>query len=332
MPSKTLIIGLNWLGDVVMSFPAISSAAVTGRERVDVLSRPNLSSIYRLNQGVGKVWSVDTKTSLLNNLSLIGKIRRCRYKRIIVFPRSFRAASIAFLCGGESRIGYSAEGRDALLHSCPDLPPDFRERHESSLYLDLVMHAGMDVNRDWSIAVPEPKDIQEVSRLFDLEKKKPFVVFAPGAAFGPAKMWGVEKFAELARRISCELGWNIVVTGVGGENEITAAVAGACGNKGTNLGGKTSLLQLSAILSLSKGLVANDSGTMHLAAILEKPVVIPIGSTDPRRTGPLTKKAGLVKGTSCGNICRSRTCSRPDHLCMTSISVESMFNAVIQVM
>ncbi|MBF0543709.1 MAG: glycosyltransferase family 9 protein [Candidatus Riflebacteria bacterium] len=159
--------------------------------------------------------------------------------------------------------------------------------------------------------------------------KPPYVVIAPGAAFGPAKRWPAEKFASLAHSIFENTGMTIVATGSGAEKVLTAKVISRVQKNSFDLGGKTSLHDLIKLLQEASLLVCNDSGTMHLGAFLGVPTVVAVGSTDMVRTGPLSQKAILVQGFPCSPPCRKKTCQRNDYRCMNSITPEKMLEAAL---
>ncbi len=327
---KVLCFGLNWVGDVVMSYGALANAAIGAGQPVDVVTRPHLSPLYKLHPGVGKVWAVDTKAPFWRSLPAILRWRRTGYDMVIVLPRSFRAAWLAFLTGGKMRVGYAGEGRSPLLTLALPLPTRYEHRHESRLHAHLVAAAGLP---DFSAPLPsiksDPGRVEAVRQRFGLAADEDFFVVAPGAAFGEAKRWPAERFAETALRLTQLLGWRAVATGTAAETGLTATVVSGLGSQGIDLGGRTSLEELILLLSRARLVLANDSGTMHLAALVKVPVAVPVGSTDMRRTGPLTDRAALVQTDACRQMCRRSVCPRGTNACLTSIGVDQMMEAVI---
>lgn len=326
---KILLFGLNWVGDVVMSFGALANAAIGAGEKVDIVTRPHLEPLYHLHPGVGRLWAVDTRRPFWRLLPTFLRWRREGYDTILVLPRSFRSAWQAFLAGGRMRVGYAAEGRSPLLTLALPLPARHDQMHEAKLHAHLVAAAGLP---DYTAPLPTPHlDATRVTATlarFGLQPDEDFFVVAPGAAFGEAKRWPAERFAEVALRLTQLLGWRAVVTGTAPETGLTARVAGGLGGTGVDLGGRTTLEDLIHLLSRSRLLLANDSGTMHLGALLKTPVAVPVGSTDMARTGPLSDRAVLVKTDACRRACRKSVCPRGTHDCMRSIGVDQMVAAV----
>ncbi|MBI3038683.1 hypothetical protein HYY75_06500, partial [bacterium] len=140
MNAKNLVIGLNWVGDVLLSFPAIYDMGIN--EKVDIITRPHLSELYRLHPSVGKVWKVETKRPLWEFMTPLLAVRKMRYDKIVVLPRSFRSGMASFICGGKERIGYRGELRDLLLNKAVSLPQNYEKIHESQLHSFLVSKAG----------------------------------------------------------------------------------------------------------------------------------------------------------------------------------------------
>ena len=325
---KTLFIGLNWIGDLIMSFPAISAAAIRGKRKVDILTRPHLAELYSFHPGVGTAFGLDNR-SLLRSLPAIRALRQHQYDRIIVLPNSFRAALTAFACGSSRRVGYVGQLRGLLLHRAVENPENLVKIHESSLHLALVQEAGFDA---FESPLPTPvipeAEKRETLRSFGLREDSPFALFAPGAAFGPAKRWPADRFLKLGREVIETMGYRVVLTGGRDDRAVNASIAGAIGSTALDLAGKTSLTQLVHLIRSAAIVFANDSGTMHLAALTKTPVVVPVGPTDMTMTGPMSAMAAIVSGETCPiQPCRKRNCQRADHLCMNSISPEAVLNA-----
>lgn len=398
---KTLIIGLNWLGDVIMSFPALSLASTIASpdalefrngqphathspnssqtnqmdsmgsdvidiprppcvnpgldvsypdetQTVDILTRPNLGSLYFLHPGVQRIHvlpSAHFSTALLPQLK---KLRALKYRKIIIFPRSLRTALLAFLIGAPERIGYAGEGRSFLLTRAIPLPHHLKSFHETRLHAHLVQAAfnpsssqAADSSQEKSffsrkdplevnLRVPTQEAVETVRSRYGILGGRQYAVFAPGAAFGPAKRWPAERFAELARRLAEETGLCVIATGSSAEADLTATTVAECRrilpHSAIDLGGKTPLPDLISLLSGASLLVSNDSGTMHLGAALGIPTIVIVGSTDMARTGPLGHRHRIVQGDSCVPPCRQKTCSRGDYRCLTTISAEAVFS------
>lgn len=329
---KTLFFGLNWIGDVVMSFPALAAAAGQDGLPVDVLTRPALGPVYTLSPAVGEVVGLDTKQPFWNLLPELIAIRRRRYDRIVVLPRSFRSAFLAFLCGGVRRRGFTGEGRGLFLNDPASVPPWADAIHESRLHLALT-DGTVSGSRpaDGPAPVPElksipPADAETVRKKLGLNNTTDYIVIAPGAAFGEIKRWPAERFAALGRHLRDRYGVTIAVSGSPAESRLTSKIACDIGAGAVDLAGRTALDELFGLLAGARLLACNDSGTMHLGAALGAPLVVPVGPTDMARTGPMSGHAAIVRGRPCpgGTPCRRRECRYGTRICMESVSVDAV--------
>lgn len=322
---KTVFIGLNWLGDIIMSFPAIIKAAQEGE--IHIVTRSNLAQVYSLLPVKHHLYKINDKYDLINLGKIAHKIGKLKPERIIILPQSARSAITAFLCGGLSRIGYATQMRGLLLTDARKLPDNYKQIHESILHLALVDEGcGHDTLPDLSAASFSATQIHDCLTKFGLSQHENFIVLAPGAAFGAAKRWPLEKFAELKDLIVEKLDHRIVLTAGAAEIDLAKGICGTEHDKIINLAGKTNLIELAILLGQASALVANDSGTMHLAALYQTPTVIPVGPTDMVRTGPLNANAAFIIDTSCEKApCRQRICPLKHHQCMQNIEAISVF-------
>jgi|GEM_PF-700192 len=332
---KTLFLGLNWIGDIVMSFPALAHAAARAGGPVDVLTRPALAPVYSLLPCVGRVIVMDTRRPFWQLLPELSAVRKQFYDRIYVLPRSFRTAFVAMLCGGTTRSGYGGEGRGLFLHQAVPVPDWAEKIHESRVHLALVSDPFPERAPDASPApMPFLSSIDQTcarrtrSR-FGLPETGSYAVLAPGAAFGDIKRWPSEKFAMLGTRLRDRHGLTIAITGSAAEAALTANLAGTIGRGAIDLAGRTSLRELFDIISGSTLLACNDSGTMHLGAAFKTPLLVPVGPTDMNRTGPMSDRATIVTGLPCpdGIPCRKRECRYGNRICLDSVTVEAVSQA-----
>jgi heptosyltransferase-2 len=302
---RLLIVGLNWLGDAVMSMPAVGALRARHPEAtLTMLARPAVAALWTLFPGVDRV--VTQVQGPLGTFRTGAALRDAHYTTAWVFPKSFRSALLARLSGARECIGLAGHWRDAMLTRVVPLPKG-DTRHQRWEYLDLV-NAIPDRVAQPPFIVPPEADLCAVRReqesLGGGDGAIPWVAFFPGAARGPSKCWPAERFAEVARRLCRDQGCRVVVCGSGADRAACAAVAAGAGGGAVDLAGRTTLHRLAAWLSLCRGVVANDSGGMHLAAALGVPVVAVFGVTDPARTGPLGAGHCVIAAEG---VVRSRT-------------------------
>lgn len=330
---RLLVIGLNWLGDAVMSMPAMAAL----RERhpgaaITLLARPAVAPLWHLFPGLDAV--VNPIQGPLGTFRTGAALRREPFAAAWVFPKSFRSALLAYTGGVPQRIGLAGHWRDAMLTQVVRLPAGDR-RHQMWEYLDLVGAGAGPVIRPPFIRAPEA-EVRAVREQQAAHEEgghgKPWVGIFPGAARGPSKRWPAERFAEVARRLAETQGCRIAVFGSDADRAACGIVAGAGGRSAVDLSGQTTLPRLAAWLSACRMVVANDSGGMHLAAALGVPVVAVFGVTDPVRTGPLGSGHRTVVAEG---VRRSRDVAADAAAARTallSIAVERVYDAALRVL
>ena len=325
---KTIIIGLNWLGDIVMSLPTIAAAVAAGS--VHVVTRPHLADAYKISGLPLAIHPVETDANPFAVISQLKPLRSLEADLVIVLPDSLRAAFVARCCFGNHSVGFATQLRSFLLDQAVTKPADYQKLHEADLYFMLGQAAGLPVQQRPALPRTSFSDnfINRLKSRLNLEGN--FLVVAPGAAFGAAKRWPPARFSALVSLLVEKYALTIIVTGSASEQSITAEICRAAPQKTIDAAGKTSLPELSCLLSCAQGLVCNDSGTMHLAAPFAIPTVVPVGPTDMLRTGPLNPNfIAVSQQTVCPQApCRQKTCPRGDHLCMESITPEAVLEAM----
>ena len=330
MSEAIIVIGLNWLGDVIMSLPAINAACKAGRE-IHVVTRPHLADVYGLSGVPVIVHSIATDGNPLKVIKAMRPMARILANTAVSLPDSFRGAVLAKLCKTGNTIGFKTQGRGLLLNKKVKKPENFKTIHESKLHYMLMREAIPDLPEE----MPElpvchfDDDVwEENAKKFDIDSKKEFVLLAPGAAFGAAKRWPPEYFAELTKLIAKKYPeLQIVVTGGKNETYLAEQISKDSGVSVIDVAGKTNLMALGVLLSRAKVVIANDSGTMHLAALYRTPTIVPVGPTDMVRTGALNKNFTPVIATGCEKIpCRQRVCPLKTDACMKSLTPSLIFH------
>nr|MBA3831240.1 lipopolysaccharide heptosyltransferase II [Chthoniobacterales bacterium] len=310
-PFRILIRASNWLGDSVISIPAVR-AMKRGRPdaHVTILAPEKLGAVWRLVPGVNEVLSLGE----MSLPAVAGLLRRQKpFDAGIVFPNSLRSALELCLAGVPRRVGYAGHHRRWLLHQVVQ-PIERRGSppHQVEHFLDLARSLGVDAAADEIALASSGPAICAVPR-FGL---------CPGAEYGPAKRWLPERFAEAAAAI----GGHWILFGTARDEKIGAQIASILGEACTNRIGQTTLEDLIEELRQCALLLTNDTGTMHLATLLGVPVTAVFGSTEPRLTGPLGKKSVVVRQQVECSPCFLRECPL-DFRCMKAVSVGEVVNA-----
>ena len=288
--THTLIIAPQWIGDAVMTEPLLRRLAARG-ERLTVGALPWVAPVYRAMPQVADVIEFPFAHG-----GLQFKARRSMAKRLAgqfdkayVLPNSLKSALLPFLASIPQRIGYLGEARVGLLTHRLKNPKN--KPPMVAFYSALSGESGLADDRPelHMAAAQVEATLQELGL-----SRGAYVVFAPGAEFGPAKRWPARHFSELAAQLDA----TVVLLGSGKEaalcDEIAAPVNAVQAGRCLNLAGKTSLPQALALIAASRSTVSNDSGLMHVAAALGVPQVAIFGSSSPLHTPPLSDKARVL--------------------------------------
>jgi heptosyltransferase II len=363
-PRRILVRGTNWLGDAVMTVPALLRLREKFPEACIALLTPEkLWQLWPNHPAVDEIISFSPGEGVF---AVGKKLRTGKFDTALVLPNSPRSAIEVFLAGIPRRIGYARPWRNFFLTQIvaprPDTVkmhkrsvgeikelitknpesrtrawgqnPEFRKSaHQSSEYLHLAAALG---------ANPEPlppklfvtsEEVADVGKKFGLEGIfGPVFGLNPGAEYGPAKRWPIEKFIEAAKEI--RRGTNCVWVLFGGKNdaEFTGQIQSALGGgpRIFNLAGKTSLRELMALMKCCRVFLTNDTGPMHVAAALGVPVVTIFGSTSPELTGPVSEsQLQIIASDVPCSPCFLRECPI-DFRCMNGIGVERVVEAVMR--
>ena len=325
---KILIRATNWIGDAVLSLPAIR--AVRGRfpdAELCVLARPWVAAVYEGERAVDRILILHGAPGVRDlraKLRLAWELRRERFDLAIVLPNSFESALLLRLAGIPRRIGYARDGRSILLTQAVPTPETGSiSRHQRFYYLELLRRAGI------IDELPLVSDIRfdgvEIARRRGEELLAargvhlPVIGVSPGAAYGGAKRWLPERFASAAGQVAEKTGATVLVFGSEAEQKLCGEVAAACG--GLNLAGQTTLRQFIDMTAACLAFLSNDSGAMHIAAALGIPSVTVFGPTDETATGPVGPGARVLREPVECAPCLKRECPI-DHRCMTRVSAE----------
>lgn len=314
---RILIRSLNWLGDAVMQAPAL---------RLLKELRPDAELVFLAKPAVAEiVKAYDLGPVLPWSPSLLARakaIRGVKADAALLLPKSLGSALEAVIGGVPERWGWGAQGRSVLLTRA--LPPWDDTAHYALRFRQLVagaLQAGPDLPAT-SADLAAPGAWEEAAAPFLRADGTPMILLAPGAAGGTAKQWPLSSWTALARRLLGE-GFPVAVVGRQEEAALGRTMAEAAPGL-LDLTAKTSLAALGGLLTRAPLVVANDSGTMHLASALGAPVLGIFGPTSPRTSHPLGRNAhALWAEVECAP-CYLRECPI-DHRCMTRLDVESIW-------
>ncbi|MGD0046088.1 MAG: lipopolysaccharide heptosyltransferase II [Bryobacteraceae bacterium] len=320
----------NWLGDAVMSLPAIRVIRqVCPRAEIALVARPWVAELYARECSINRVIPCPSPKTLGERRAFAAGLRKERFDAAFLLPNSFDAALMAWLARIPERIGYARDGRSWLLtRAIPRPEPGDIPRHERFYYLELLRRAGLIEHFPESSAVrlegiPAAREAG-AARLRELGVEGAAVGVSPGAAYGDAKRWPAERFVEAARAVAAALGSSVLVFGSATERELCETVAAALRGRGVdarNLAGGTTLAEFIDLAAACRLYLTNDSGAMHVASALGVPTVAVFGATDDSTTGPTGPLVRVVREHAECSPCLLRNCPI-DHRCMTRVTPE----------
>jgi heptosyltransferase II len=365
-PSRLVVRSANWLGDAIMTIPALVRLREAFPQTTVALFTPDkLQELWMRHPAIDEVIAFSPDQGTFARAALL---RNKQFQCALLFPNSIRSALELLLARVPKRIGYAGQWRSPLLTHPIAVPVDhipMRRRsrrqivrlisagagresfppsaHQLLQYLRLAEVLG---------AKPEPlapfieisaEECSQFACLHSLPVDRPMLGLNPGAEYGPAKRWPLERFVSAAAHLHSSTSAACVIFGGNNDLELSGALASKI--KSTlgsppartalpifNLAGSTGLRELAAGLKLMDLLLTNDTGPMHLAAAVGTPVLVPFGSTSPELTGPtlptLSSPHAILKGTAPCAPCFRRTCPI-DFRCMTSIKVEEVIAAAL---
>jgi heptosyltransferase-2 len=331
---STVIRSPNWIGDGIMSLPAIRfHKSRFPDEHLAVLAKSYLADIYLNIPEIDEIIPIPDHWSVHSYFSGLRQLRTKHFDRGILFTNSFSSALFFRLAGIARLAGYGRDGRGWLLHD--RVPGPGHYAHHQYYYQRIVDHlAGEEAGRSFAATlVVSAAEMEWADDWLDgqgVPPGTPILAVSPAAAYGSAKAWPPERFREVIR------GWakihpeaTVLLLGAAGERKGIATLADGLPGNVFNLAGRLSLRRAIAVLSRCRMFIGNDSGMMHIAAALGIPLTALFGPTEPGRTAPLASRFRLLHhGADCAP-CRRRRCPT-DHRCMTVITVDEVLAAAAE--
>lgn len=336
--------GVNWVGDAVMSVPALRELRrLFPRARLTLATRPWAEGIFAGADFIDDFLVTHNSSGKVS--AVFREAREWRARRFdlaVLFPNSFAPALVAALARVPLRAGYATQGRAALLTHRVNVPDWRARRHEVFYYLNLVAELERKLYGTSTVESREPEAALRVTEARVREAQlmlgehgarpgRPLVALCPGSTNSRAKRWPAERFAAVADMLVERTGAEIVLVGAAEELEISSEVAGHMRARPVVLTGRTDLAQTAAVLKASDLLVTNDTGPAHIAAAVGCPVVVIFGPTNPDTTRPFSERAEVVRRPPDCAPCMLRDCPI-DHRCMTAITPEDVFERAARVL
>ncbi|MEN9470910.1 MAG: glycosyl transferase putative gt9A [Pseudomonadota bacterium] len=316
LAKKILIISPAWIGDIVISQALFKYIKRQHAETIiDIVAprwshellatMPEINEIFDLPIAHGQF-------QLKKRWQLGRSLRKKAYQQAIILPNSWKSAIIPLAAGIPLRTAWLGEMRFGLLNDWRALD---KKKYPMMIQRFLALGAAKtiaDKSIEWQLYKPyltvNPKNINSSLKNLSLViEDKPLLILCPGAAFGPAKRWPADYFAQIANAKKAE-DWQVFLLGAPSDGAIGHSIQELSGNACINLIGKTSLLQAINLLAMASLVISNDSGLMHLAAALRRPLIVLYGSSSPEFTPPLSEQAKILYLKLSCSPCFERSC------------------------
>lgn len=335
--SAVLIIAPSWVGDMVMAQSLFKLLKAQDPQcAIDVLApgwtlpllehMPEVRTAIDMPLGHGEL-----KLGVRRRLGV--SLRDSHYAQAIVLPNSLKSALLPFWARIPRRTGYVGEMRQWLLNDCRRLDP-----RRLPMTVQRFVALGLPDTAALPETLPQPRLVSKeedrqaaAKRLGVINRYKPVLALCPGAEFGAAKQWPEAYYARVAQTW-LDKDWHVWLFGSANDAAVCGRINALAGERCHNLAGQTSLAEAIDLLAMAAFVVTNDSGLMHVAAALQRPMVAIYGSSDPGFTPPLSDTAKVERlGLDC-SPCFKRECPLGHLKCLKELAPERIIAAMEEVM
>ena len=329
MKAVSLLVAPAWVGDAVMSEPLIRNIAANDQAPVDVLAPPWVAPLFERMPNVGQVIAAPFAHGRLDLKARwrLGQSLKARgYQNAYILPNSLKSALPVFFAGIPNRIGFTGESRYGLVNRRQKLDKQKLPRMVDR-FLALAPKTTGGADTDIPQLSANPGAFEQLKTTLGLTIQNRLAILCPGAEYGPAKRWPVEHFAALTRQLQLA-GYTVWTIGSAKDQESGAAIESLSGGIAINLCGRTKLADAIDLMSQADIVVSNDSGLMHVAAALQRPLIALFGSSSPQFTPPLSKQVAILQHSVPCSPCFARTCRYGHMDCLTQLLPETVMASI----
>ena len=332
---RLLIRSTNWIGDAIMTTPAVRAIRRNFPEaHISMLAKPWVAPVFAHSPHVDEIVIYDSggrHTGTLGPLRLARDLRGRRFDAAILLQNAIEAAIIAFLAGIPRRIGFDTDARRLLLTHPVRRTKAIKSIHQTGYYLKILEGLGLATGPPTLELHLDPADSRRAAQLlveFKVAPDRPIIGLNPSATFGPAKQWFPERYAALGDRLARDLGATILIFGGPADRDLGQTITGQMSAPAIDVSGRTRLGEAMALIDCCTAFVTNDSGLMHVAAALNTPLVAIFGSTNCTTTSPFSDTSRIVRVPVECSPCMQQVCPLGHMNCMRQVSVEMVADAV----
>ena len=330
--TRLLVVAPAWVGDAVLAQPMFRRLhARLGDPVIDVLSPPWTRDVFARMPEISATIELPFRhgeLALTRRYRLARELALARYDQAIVLPNSFKSALIPWLARIPVRTGFVGEARRGLLNDARPLDKQLLPLMVERFAL-LAETAGNAISRPLAALQLEVSAEQRAATLarLGLAPHRPVVILCPGAEYGPAKRWPAAHFAQLADRLAAAR-HEVWIAGSAKDRVIGEEIARTSNAACVNLCGRSTLAEAIDLMSCAALVVSNDSGLMHIAAALDKPLVALYGSSSPAFTPPLSARACIVSRQLQCSPCFKRECPLGHFNCMRELTADEVWRQI----
>lgn len=336
--NSIVVRGANWVGDSIMTIPALRELSRIFPEAEIVLhTRQWAEGIFRDADFLDRIITFDkSKWQIRDTIAQSDILREQHFDLAILLPNSFESALTAMLARIPKRIGYNKDLRGLLLTDPIAVPEWKKKRHEVFYFMNLIAEVEkrfvgtntvLDSEPDSTLQISDVRqaEARQILKAAGVDPAKKVIALGTGSTNSRAKRWGADNYAKLNDMLQNELGASVILVGSVEEAEIADEVQRLSRMPPVDLTGMTDLAEAAAILSVVDLLVSNDMGLAHVAPAVGTKTAVIFGPTNPVTTRPFSDNAVVVRKEVECSPCMLRDCPI-DHRCMTRISVDEVFN------
>lgn len=334
---NVLVREVNWLGDIVMSLPALRAVRKAYPDaRLSVLIKKELAGFFDGAKWIDEVIPFKVGKGLVDGfndrLAVVKELKARRFDLAVLLPNSLDSALWPAWAGIPQRAGFSRDARGMLLTHSIRPSAAIREVHQVHYYLNMLKET-LRLNGSADDFKPDVSASNRSAMLDFLKQRRkrpdaPLIGLAVAAAYGPAKEWPADYYARLIDLLAAKHGAECVLVGAPNERAKSEHVIAQSTAGAVQAAGETSVGEALALLDLCSGFAGNDSGSMHVSGALGKPTVGIYGSTRADRTGPLGAKTKVLYKQIACSPCLKRTCKFGHYDCLKMISPEEVVAAL----
>jgi heptosyltransferase-2 len=301
---------------------------------ISLLAKPWVVPVFENSEHIDQLLIYDDKgrhKGILGKFRLARDLKKYHFDAAILLQNAFEAALIAFLSNIPLRIGYNTDVRQLLLTHAVSCTNEIKKKHQTDYYLDILRGIGIKEDNRALYLKLDQKDRFRAEKIL-LEQRlslgDKIIGINPGATYGPAKQWPLDRYAHLADNIQAFTKGRVIIFGGPNDKDLGEKISQKMHHCPIDLSGKTSLGEAMALIEKCDLFITNDSGLMHVAAALDVPLVAVFGSTNSVTTGPLSQNSRIVQVPLECSPCLRPECPKGHLNCMEQISVEIVFNVV----